>query len=85
MNKQKCPGNPSLLGWELWTVSGIHFSIPSPLQDISSPLHRGILFMEGRGAEGRRKVGAEAGDEEREGTCGASLPVAKTGRPFLEP
>ena len=41
--------------------------------------------MEGRGAEGRRKVGAEAGDEEREGTCGASLPVAKTGRPFLEP
>ena len=41
--------------------------------------------MEGRGAEGRRKVGAEAGDEEREGTCGASLPVAKTGQPFLEP
>ena len=30
-------------------------------------------------------MGAEAGDEEREGTCGASFPVAKTGWPFLEP
>lgn len=61
------------------------FQHPKPFAGCLITPSAGNFVYGRRGEEGRKKVGAEAGDEEREGTCGASFPVAKTGWPFLEP